>query len=261
MSTYNNILVEINDRIAFVTINRPTKLNALNKETVFELYKAFFELELNNDVRVIILTGSGEKAFAAGADISEIHSLNVTEGYEFAKNGQHVFSFIERLKKPVIAAVNGYALGGGAELAWACHLRIASKRAVFGQPEINLGLIPGYGGTQRLVRFLPKNLAIEYLLTGENLSAELAEKFGLVNLVVEPENLKESVLQLAQKIAAKPKIAVEFILQAASGVFDKPLSEGLLLEAGLFGLCFGTEDSKEGTKAFLEKRPPEFKNQ
>ncbi len=254
-----NLLVQKKEHYAIVTINRPDKLNALNNLTVAELYEVMKALANDDSIRAIILTGSGEKAFVAGADISEISQKDEISGELFALKGQRVFRFIEQMAKPVIAAVNGYALGGGCELAMACHLRISSTRAKFGQPEINLGLIPGYGGTQRLPRLIGRSNALYLLLTGEMIDAHRAYELGLVSEVVEPEQLLERAETLAKIITEKPIIATRFILKAVDEGLELPLDAALNLEAKLFGKICDTEDMKEGTRAFLEKRKPEFK--
>ncbi len=254
-----NILLEIEQGIATVTINRPQKLNALNAETITQLYQIFKKLKNDDSVSAIILTGSGEKAFVAGADIQEIHQHDDISGRIFAMRGQKVFRFIEKMEKPVIAAINGFALGGGCELAMACHIRIASEKARFGQPEINLGLIPGYGGTQRLPRIVGKAQALYLLLTGEMVDASRALEMGLVNEVVSPDRLMERAREIAHTLAAKAPIARAYILKAVVEGQDMSLDAGLNLEAELFGNICGTEDMKEGTSAFLEKRTPNFK--
>ncbi|MCP2596460.1 enoyl-CoA hydratase-related protein, partial [Candidatus Aminicenantes bacterium AC-335-G13] len=245
--------------IGFVTINRPDKLNALNIETIKELEELFTHLKENQEIKVVIITGAGEKAFVAGADIEELSKLNMVEGKEYSLRGQRVFSLIENLGKPVIAGVNGYALGGGTELTLACHIRIASEKAMFGQPEVKLGLIPGYGGTQRLARLVGKGKALELILTGDMITAQQALEIGLVNKVVPPEELLSACKDIAKKIINNSPIAVKYALEAVNNGLDKSLEEGLDIEAELFGMVCGTEDSKEGTKAFLEKRKPVFK--
>lgn len=258
--SYNNLKSEIKDNVAIVKINRPDKLNALNKETIDELEKMFSELKENDEVFTIVLTGEGEKAFVAGADISEINKLNMEEGLKFAERGQEVFNKIEAMPKPVIAAVNGFALGGGCELALACHFRYASDSAKFGQPEVNLGIIPGYGGTQRLTRLVGSGRAAEIILTGDMISAGEAEKIGLVNKVFPAGELLEKTIETSKKINSKGHYAVRYALQSVKAVDNLSLKDGLNFEAANFSLCCGTEDFKEGTKAFLEKRKPEFKN-
>ncbi len=256
---YKSILYEEKDEIAVVTINRPDKLNALNSEVMNELREAFTSIKNNDDIKVVIITGSGEKAFVAGADISELNKLNVLSGKEFTEDGQEVFNTIEHLGKPVIAAVNGFALGGGCELALACHIRIASENAKFGQPEVNLGIIPGYGGTQRLTRLINSGRALQMILTGDMIDAKEAHRIGLVNKVAPPDELMNDAIAIAKKIGSKGQIAVKLSLKAVISSDELSEKEGLNLEASLFAVCCGTEDFKEGTKAFLEKRKPEFK--
>lgn len=257
---FKNLLVDIKDKIAVVTINRPDKLNALNNETLSELHSLFNILKYDENVYVIILTGSGEKAFVAGADISELNKLDMLEAKKFAEFGQSVFNSIEDFDKPVIAAVNGFALGGGCELALACHIRIASDNAKFGQPEVNLGIIPGYGGTQRLARIVNTGRAMEMILTGDLVDANTAYEIGLVNKVYQQSDLLSKAWEMAAKIAAKGQIAIKFAIKAVNSVKQLPLREGQNIEASLFALCCGTDDFKEGTSAFLEKRKPVFKN-
>lgn len=258
--SYTNLLVEIKDNSALVTINRPDKLNALNHQTLIELQSVFGELKNNDEVYSIILTGSGEKAFVAGADISELNKLNMIEGKKFAEFGQSVFNLIENSEKPVIAAVNGFALGGGCELALACHFRIASENAKFGQPEVNLGIIPGYGGTQRLARLIGSGRAMEMILTGDMVDASEALRIGLVNKVFPLPELHSKVFEIAQKINTKGQQAIRLAIKAVKATDRMNLQEGLDFEAVLFALCCGTEDFKEGTSAFLEKRKPSFRN-
>jgi len=253
-----NLLVEIENNVATVTINRPEKLNALNNETLNELYEVFLSIEHNPEVRAVILTGSGEKAFVAGADISELNKLSPLAAKDFAEKGQKIFSFIEHLSKPVIAAVNGFALGGGCELSLACHIRLASENAKFGQPEINLGLIPGYGGTQRLTRLINFSKALEYILTADFIDAQTALQIGLVNHVYPLNELNTKAKELAEKIASKPAQAIRLALKAMQSVKELPQSQGESYEASLFALTTGTEDFKEGTSAFLQKRKPDF---
>ena len=256
---FENLLYEVKDGIAFVTVNRPKVLNALDQLTMSELLSAFESGANDDEVRVVILTGSGEKAFVAGADIKEFTSLSPEGGREYALAGQDVLNFIEQLGKPVIAAVNGYALGGGCELALACTLRIASANAVFGQPEVRLGLIPGYGGSQRLSRLVGKGRALEILLSGEQVTAPSALEMGLVNAVVPQGELLEAAEKLARKIMANAPLAVQYCLEAVHRGMEMTQNEGQGLEAALFGMCFSTEDQQEGTRAFLEKRVPNFK--
>jgi enoyl-CoA hydratase/carnithine racemase len=256
---YQNILCSITDSIATVTINRPAVRNALNAATLEELGSAFEVLRRDESVQVVILTGSGDKAFVAGADISEIAGLSAADGEAFALRGQSAFQAIESLGKPVIAAVNGYALGGGCELAMACTIRIASEHAMFGQPEVKLGIIPGYGGTQRLPRLVGKGRALEIMISGEMISASEALRIGLVNRVVPAAELQSTALGLAKKIMEHAPQAVRFCLQAVHQGLDTTQEEGQRLEARFFGLCCATEDMAEGTRAFLEKRTPRFK--
>jgi enoyl-CoA hydratase len=257
---YNNILFEIKDNIALITINRPDKLNALNGKTLEELESVFSEINSNAKVSAVVVTGSGEKAFVAGADIAELNKLDVISAKAFADNGQAVFNKIENFDKPVIAAVNGFALGGGCELALACHIRLASNNAKFGQPEVNLGIIPGYGGTQRLARLINNGRAVEYILTGDMIDSEEAFRIGLVNRIFTQEELLDKAFELAGKIAGKGQQAIRFAFNAIRATHQFSLRDGLKYEASLFALCCGTEDFKEGTSAFLEKRKPEFKN-
>jgi enoyl-CoA hydratase len=246
---YEHLLYSSRDSIATVTVNRPSVRNALNARTVQELGEVFEQIKNDPAVRVVILTGAGDKAFVAGADISEINALDEDSGAEFSRKGQQVFDAIEFLGKPVIAAVNGYALGGGCELAMACTVRVAAEIALFGQPEVKLGLIPGYGGTQRLPRIVGKAPALRLLLTGETIAASEALRLGLVEEVVPSEALISRAEALARQIAANAPLAVTSCIEAVN-------SGG---EASLFGKVCGTEDMKEGTRAFLEKRPPEFR--
>jgi enoyl-CoA hydratase len=255
----DNLLLERDGAVAVLTINRPQVLNALNAPTVDALRRAALELKHDPDVRVIILTGAGEKAFVAGADINELAVQRPVDGKEHALRGQHVFDLIENLGKPVIAAINGYALGGGCELALACTLRIAADTARLGQPEINLGIIPGYAGTQRLARLVGKGVALDLLLTGRHSTAAEALQIGLVNRVVPAADLMTEVRKLASELAAKPPIATRYILEAVNRGLEMPLGQGQFLEATLFGLVASTDDMREGTAAFLEKRKADFK--
>jgi len=254
-----NLTVEKKENIALITINRPEKLNALNTETVSELESCFKGLHEDREMRVIILTGAGDKAFAAGADIKEIKNLTPQTGKEFAARGSAVFRYIEKMNKPVIAAINGFALGGGCELAMACHIRIAAKTAKFGQPEINLGIIPGYGGTQRLPKLIGKTNALYLLLTGEMISAERAYSLGLVTEVTEPEMLVHRTLEIAALISEKAPVAIGHIIDAVETGTNADIENGLAVEANLFGKACNTEDMREGTSAFLEKRKPLFR--
>lgn len=255
---YENLLIAIENKIALVTLNRPTKLNALNKDTLAELHAAFADLEKDDTVQVIILTGSGEKAFVAGADIAEFANFSAQEGTQLAAEGhQKVFDHIENLKKPVIAAVNGFALGGGLELAMACHFRVASDNAKMGLPEVTLGLIPGYGGTQRLPQLVGKGRAMEMILTATMISAAEAKEYGLVNHVVPQSELIEFCQGLAQKICKNAPVAISEAIQAVNANFDKS-KNGFETEISAFGRLFSTSDFKEGTTAFLEKRKANF---
>ncbi len=257
---YKNILLDINEHIAVITLNRSDKLNALNHQTLIELKSVFEVLKSDENVFVVIVTGSGEKAFVAGADISEINKLNMLEGKKFAEFGQSVFSLIEKFEKPVIAAVNGFALGGGCELALSCHIRLASENAKFGQPEVNLGIIPGYGGTQRLTRLINSGRALEIILTADMIDAAEALRIGLINKVYPQSELQSKAFEMASKIASKGQQAIRLALKAVKVVDEVSLQEGQNMEATLFALCCGTDDFKEGTQAFLEKRKPAFKN-
>jgi enoyl-CoA hydratase len=258
--SYLTLKQEFTNKIAIVFINRPEKLNALNSNVMSELKHCFTELKKNEDVYVVILTGSGDKAFVAGADISELNNLNMIAAKEYAEKGQEVFDLIENMNKPVIAAVNGFALGGGCELALSCHIRLASENAKFGQPEVNLGLIPGYGGTQRLTRLINSGRAMELILTGDIIDAGEALRLGLVNKVYPIADLLNKTKELAEKIASKGQYAVKQAVKAINICNEVSRSEGLKFETSLFSLCCGTDDFKEGTSAFLEKRNPAFKN-
>ena len=255
---FENLLIEQAGNIAIVYVNRPQALNALNSATVVELGQAFAELEGNDDVDVIILTGSGGKAFVAGADIAFMKDFEPLEARDFALLGQRVFNEIETNKKPVIAAVNGYAFGGGCELAMACDIRIASEKARFSQPEVNLGLLPGFAGTQRLPRLVGKNIAKELIFTGDIIDAQEALRIGLVNKVVPRDQLMEAAKAMAQKIASKAQIAVRLAKQAINEGLEMDSQKAYTHEANCFGYCFTTQDRKEGMSAFLEKRPPNF---
>ena len=255
---FENLLYAKRNGIGYVTVNRPEKLNALNRNTMDELEGCFQEIESDDEVRVVILTGAGEKAFVGGADISELAVQTPVEGKEMSVRGQKILDRIEHLGKPVIAAINGYALGGGCELALACTLRIASENARLGQPEVKLGLIPGYAGTQRLTRLVGKGRALEMVLSGDPISAAEAYRIGLVNQVVPPQDLIATAEKLAQKILANAPLAVKFALEAVNHGLEMTEAEGQFLEANLFALCCTTADMKEGTRAFLEKRPARF---
>lgn len=255
---YETVLYEKCDSVGYVTINRPDKLNALNREVMDELNDCFRAVQNDEEVRVVILTGAGEKAFVAGADLHELATLAPLEGRDFSRRGHGIFDLIESLGKPVIAAVNGYALGGGCELAMACTLRIASENARFGQPEVKLGIIPGYAGTQRLARLVGKGRALEMILSGEPIDAQEAYRIGLVNQVVPTAELAAAAETLARKIAANAPLAIKFALEAVNRGLEMTREQGQFLEAVLFGLCCTTADMKEGTRAFLEKRPAKF---
>jgi enoyl-CoA hydratase len=256
---FENVLVEEDGAVLVVTINRPKVLNALDARTLAELDTVFTDAAGRDDVRVVVLTGAGEKAFVAGADINELSVQTAVGGREHARRGQALFNRIERLGKPVIAAVNGFALGGGCELAMACTLRLAADSARFGQPEINLGLLPGYAGSQRLPRLVGRGRALELLLTGRQIPADEAFHIGLVNRVIPAAELAAEARTLAQAIAAKAPVAVRYILEAVAGGLEMSLADAQDYEATLFGLVSTTEDMREGTKAFLEKRKPDFK--
>lgn len=255
---FENLLVEKRQRIGYVTINRPKVLNALNRTTVRELAACFEQLAQDAEVGAVILTGAGEKAFVAGADINELSTRTPLEGKELSLLGQAVLDRIESLGKPVIAAVNGYALGGGCEIAMACTLRIASENARLGQPEVKLGIIPGYGGTQRLPRLVGAGRALQMLLTGEPITAQEALRIGLVNEVVPPAELLPRCEAVAGQILANAPVAVRLAMEAVNRGLNMTLADAQFLEATLFGLSCVTEDMKEGTRAFLEKRPPRF---
>jgi enoyl-CoA hydratase len=255
---FENLIYEKKDGIAYITFNRPKVLNALNRQTIEELGAALRDARDDASVRVLILTGSGEKAFVAGADISELAQQTPVGGKEFSLYGQGIFHLLETVGKPSICAINGFALGGGCELALCCSIRIASKTARIGQPEVKLGILPGYGGSQRLARLCGKGVAHELCLTGEMISAEEAQRIGLVNHIYEPAELIPAAEALAKKIIANAPLAVKFAMEAVERGSQMPLEEGLFLEATLFGVACATEDMREGTKAFLEKRAPNF---
>lgn len=255
---YNNILTFENNGITTITINRPKKLNALNKETIEELHDAFYDANEDKNTKVIILTGSGEKAFVAGADISEFANFDVEEGAELAAKGQELlFDFIENLSTPVIAAVNGFALGGGLELAMSCHFRIVSDNAKMGLPEVSLGVIPGYGGTQRLPQLIGKGRAMEMIVTAGMINASSALDYGLANHVTKQEELMSLCQKIAAKISNNSSVAIGAAIKAINANFKDGLN-GFDVEVTEFGKCFGTEDFKEGTSAFLEKRKADF---
>ena len=257
--SFDNLLLERDGAVAVLTINRPQVLNALNGPTIDALRRAVLELKHDPGIRVVILTGAGDKAFVAGADIKELAAQRPIDGKEHALRGQHVFDLIENLGKPVIAAINGYALGGGCELAMACTLRLAAETARLGQPEINLGIIPGYAGTQRLARLVGKGPALDLLLSGRHLSAADALQIGLVNRVVPAGELMADAKTLSSELAAKTTIAMRYIIEAVNRGLEMSLDKGQFLEATLFGLVASTDDMREGTAAFLEKRKADFR--
>ncbi|HUQ49451.1 MAG TPA: enoyl-CoA hydratase-related protein [Terriglobales bacterium] len=258
MTDYRNLKLESKGAIAYVTINRPDKLNALNMAVMEELRTVFTSLKDDAAVRVIILTGTGEKAFVAGADIGELSKHNTISAKEYTHKGQSVLDLIENLGKPVIACINGFALGGGCELAMACTMRIASENAKLGQPEVKLGIMAGYGGTQRLPRLIGKGRAMQMLLTADMVSAAEANRIGLVNEVVPLADLIKRAEEIAAKIIANAPLACQYTMEAVNHGMNMTLEEGLYLEATLFGVCCSTEDKNEGTKAFLEKRAASF---
>jgi enoyl-CoA hydratase len=255
---YENLLYEKRDGIGFITFNRPKVLNALNHKTMQELRGILLAAREDDAVLVLVLTGAGEKSFVAGADIAELAVQTPISGKETAAFGQGVLNLLETLGKPSIAAINGFALGGGCEVALACSMRLASKSAKLGQPEVKLGIMPGYGGSQRLARLCGKGVAYELCLTGEMISAEEALRIGLVNHVYEPVELLPAAEALAKKIIANAPLSIKFTMEAIARGADIPLAEGQYLETALFGLCAATEDMREGTRAFLEKRPAQF---
>jgi enoyl-CoA hydratase len=257
--SYENILYDKKEGIATITFNRPKVLNALNRKTVEELHSALIDARDDAGVRVLILTGAGDKAFVAGADIGELAQQTPVGGKDFSLFGQSVFHLLETIGKPSICAINGFALGGGCELALSCSLRIASKTARLGQPEVKLGILPGYGGSQRLTRLCGKGMSHELCLTGEMIGADEALRIGLVNHIYEPAELLPAAEAMAKKIIANAPLAVKFTMEAIERGVEMPLEEGLFLEATLFGVACATEDMREGTKAFLEKRPAAFK--
>jgi enoyl-CoA hydratase len=254
-----NVRTENKDGILIITIDRPKVLNALNAQTVGEIGDAFHAARFDDTVKAVILTGAGEKAFVAGADINELAQCNALTGKTTAEKGQRIFLAIERFPKPVIAAVNGFALGGGCELALACHIRIASENAKLGLPEVTLGIIPGYGGTQRMARLLGKGKALELILTGDRIDAAEAERIGLLNKVVPADQLMQTCEELARKIMSRGPLAVTAAIEAVMSGSEMPFEEGQFLEAALFGLLCATEDTKEGMQAFIERRAAQFK--
>jgi enoyl-CoA hydratase len=258
MSDYETLRIERAGNRATVVVSRPDKLNALNDRTIGELDAAFRELAADDAVRGIVITGDGEKAFVAGADIAELAQMGSIDGIDVSRKGQEAFRRLERMGKPVVAAVNGYALGGGMELALACHLRVASEKARFGLPEVKLGIIPGYGGTVRLPRIVGRGRALELILTGEMIGADRALEMGLVNRVVPPEETRSAAEALLDTILANGPIALRFALEAVDRSLEAGIDEGLGLEANLFGLLASTKDMREGMSAFLEKRAAEF---
>ena len=257
----DNLLVAREGQTALITINRPQVLNALNSQTLVELGQALAEVRSDVRVRVVIITGAGEKAFVAGADIGELAALSPASAQAHARLGQRVFDTIEQLGKPSIAAINGFALGGGCELAMACTLRIAADSAKLGQPEINLGILPGFAGTQRLTRLVGKGVALDLLLTGRQVTADEAHRLGLVTRVVPAADLLTNARALATELAAKAPIAMQYILEAVQRGGEIPFDDAAFLEASLFGLVFSTADMREGTRAFLDKRKPAFKGE
>ncbi len=255
---FTTLVVETSGAIQTVILNRPEKLNALNRTLLAELREALGRALEDASVKAVILTGAGDKAFVAGADIAEFADMTPAEAVAFSRRGQELFDAIERSPKPIIAAVNGFALGGGCELAMACHLRVAATTATFGQPEVKLGIIPGYGGTQRLPRLVGWGRALELLLTGRMIDAATASSWGLVNRLAEPGELREAACALAEEILAVSPVAVGYCLEAARAGLAGTREQGLEAEASLFGLCFASEDMREGCRAFLEKRKPSF---
>jgi enoyl-CoA hydratase len=256
--SYENLLYDKKDGIAYITFNRPKVLNALNRKTIEELQAILLDAKADAAVRVLIFTGAGEKAFVAGADINELAQQTPVNGKEFSLFGQSVFHLLETMGKPSICAINGFALGGGCEFALACSIRLASKNAKLGQPEVKLGILPGYGGSQRLARLCGKGVAHEVCLTGEMITAEEAQRIGLVNHVYEPAELLPAAESMAKKIIEKAPLAVKYCMEAIERGVEMPQEEGLFLEATLFGVSCATEDMREGTKAFLEKRAAKF---
>jgi enoyl-CoA hydratase len=257
--TFENILFETKNAIAYITISRPKVLNALNAATMEELRLAFHAVKKDSGIRVVILTGAGEKAFVAGADIAELAKQDPVAAKEYTHRGQNVLNLIENLGKPVIACINGFALGGGCEIAMAATLRLASENAKLGQPEVKLGIIPGYGGTQRLPRLVGKGIALQLLLSGEMITAQEAHRIGLVNEVVPFSELIPRAEAIARQIIANAPLAAQYIIEAVNRGMETPLAEGLYIEAALFSVVCASEDKSEGTKAFLEKRSPQFK--
>ncbi|WP_349305872.1 short-chain-enoyl-CoA hydratase [Sporomusa sphaeroides] len=260
MTTYNNVLYQTDNGIGMITLNRPKALNALNSELLTELNGLLDEIAQDDSVKVVIITGSGDKAFVAGADIAEMQNISPLEGRAFGKFGQAIFNKLENIPQPVIAAVNGFALGGGCELAMACDIRIASDKAKFGQPEVGLGIVPGFGGTQRLPRLIGKGRAKELLYTADMINAEEAYRIGLVNRIVAADELLSTAKELAEKIMARAQAAVRLCKAAVNTGMDTDLESGIAYESEVFGLCFATADQKEGMSAFIGKRKPNFSN-
>ncbi|RLE25093.1 MAG: hypothetical protein DRJ65_08565 [Acidobacteria bacterium] len=258
---YQNLILDRRGRVLWITINRPKKLNALNVATVGEIDRAMHEAGDDAEVWAVCLTGAGDRSFVAGADIEELNTLDAVKAKEFAERGQAVFSRIERMKKPVVAAVNGFAFGGGCELAMACHFRIATATALFGQPEVKLGLIPGYGGTQRLPRLIGRGRALELLLSGRNVAADEAERMGLVNLVCDPEELEGAVENFLKPILRNGPQAVAYCIEAVNRGLGLSLDDGCAVEATLFGVGASSPEMTEGTAAFLEKRRADFRRE
>ncbi len=260
MSSYQNLRLGISNGICLITINRPQSLNALNQQTIAELSDAVQDIYNDPDIRAAIITGEGEKAFVAGADISEFSTLNEVEGRNMSGRGQKILQLLESSPKPIVAAINGYALGGGCELAMACHIRVATPNAVLGQPEVNLGIIPGFGGTQRLTQLVGKGKALELMMTGDNIPAQEALAMGLVNhLVDEHDQLLPKCERILVKIMSKAPIAIGGVIASVNAVFEQ--EDGYQVEANNFGACCKTEDFKEGASAFLEKRKANFKGE
>ncbi|MEQ9298945.1 MAG: enoyl-CoA hydratase-related protein [Cyclobacteriaceae bacterium] len=261
MSDLKNLSLALKDGILTITINRESQLNALNHDTLAELKETFQSIYDDKDIKGVILTGAGEKAFVAGADIKEFAEVNEVNGRKFSESGQEIFDLIENCHTPVIAAVNGFALGGGCELAMACHMRLASANARFGQPEVNLGILPGYGGTQRLTHLVGKGKALELMMTGDMINADEARELGLVNHVFpDKETLIEKCHEMLMKITAKAPIAIGLVIDCVNAVYNKE-ENGYQTEANAFARCCGTEDFKEGAAAFVEKRKPNFKGE
>lgn len=256
---FKNTLYEKRDGIATITINRPEAMNAMNEETITEILSRLEDAEKDENVRVIVITGAGEKAFCAGLDLKPMRDINVIKAVEMSRRGQKLTLAIEEVGKPVIAAINGYALGGGLELAMACDIRIASEKARIGQPEVNVGLIPGWGGTQRLPRLVGKGIAKELIFTGKMIDAQTAERIGLINKVVPPEKLMSAVEELAKVIMSKPPIAIKLAKELINSSIETDQRTGLVHEAEAFGILSSTEDYREGVSAFIEKRKPEYK--